>query len=255
VYGNIRLNIVVLDRESRLPVPHVDLEAEVVKTSVHPQLPASGLVFASSTLHEYDGVFEVVFGTPNAGEYRLSAVVSRGQWKQSIHLPFTITGPGVPASGGPGIVSVAGLDGAMAWKRTGVELAVRTLAGTPVEHSEVDFQVMRGGVDGPIVLQNKLHTHGDGNLGFDVALTEPGRYTLRLDPETLEGEPVTSWHIGSLTGGLVMAFDVAPGQAPMVSMVDDGAGVPDASAAAPGVGVLVIAALAAAVALRRRRQA
>jgi hypothetical protein len=254
-YGNIRLSGIVLDSEARTPVAHVDFSARLEKAG-------GGLVFESESLHEYDGVYELLFAPLEAGDYVLHLTAERGNWTQTKRMPFSVDEAGLPLAAGPGIVTVDGLDAPLkAWTPQSVTLSMGTLVGTPIMHSEIDFQVRKGSADGLLILQNKLHTHSDGSMGFDLALSDAGDYVLVLDPETLEGEPITSYGIQSQDGGLVMPFSVGPGGAPAIPALppfgtsDEAGSTFDGDAGVPGPGVtLLAAALVAAVARMRRRR-
>ncbi|HUR62781.1 MAG TPA: hypothetical protein VM286_10540 [Candidatus Thermoplasmatota archaeon] len=255
----MRLTLLAMDPATRMPVPHVDFAA-TLKDSLGRTL------YASDTLHEYDGIHEFAAVEP-VGEYTLSVDATQGTWKAHVDLPYTVMPPllaalppstglpaGVPrAADAPAVTSgavlydVAGLDGQVAGTPFNVTLTSSNLLGQPFPHSEVDYQVL--GASGIPALAGKLHTHDDGTFQFTVGLSE-GSYRLVLAPMALEPEPVLAFHGKSLGDPLSLPFQVAPGPgfSPLVLTPGEGSSNP-----APGPGFpLALGALALGMALRRR---
>jgi hypothetical protein len=247
--GPIRVNVVVLDALTGRPVPHVDFVA-VLSRDV-PEAAGAQTVFSSSTLHEYDGVFEFLYRATVPGPYMLSVLAKRGQWSELVKAPFTVLPVGAKPEVAQAMVRIDGF-GADALIPA---LQVQTLSfslvsalGMPVRHAEVDFQIL--GPDSQVVaIANKLHTHDNGTMAFDFSLSQAGAYTLRLDPFTLDGEPIVSWSIEGRQG-LDMRFEVQP---PVYEPPVDPLPVPAAAEATPSIPLaLVLCCIVAALVIVRR---
>lgn len=202
-FGQARLSAVVVDQDVQ-PVPRVDFEAVLTD-------PLGREVFRSASLHEYDGVLEVLFGGQEPGPYSLHVEAQRGAWTGSLVLDYTVAPPATPLSAGPQFLEATGLDQLAAGRPGEVELFMHDAAGRPFEHSEVDVQVVPAGEDAVPVLATKLHTHDDGRFPFTLAVHEPGDYVLRLAPFSLEPRPTPAYHGKALGDPLDLAFTVGVG--------------------------------------------
>lgn len=249
-FGNIRLNTLVLDAETRLPVAHVNFEATLTD-------PRGAIVFQSMSLHEYDGNLEVVTQNSAPGDYRLRVMASQGDWSAYTDLNFRV----VPVSGaygaGPTIIKATGLDKLVSGTPSKIEFAAQTLAGTPHQHSEIELHVNAGTTLGAPLLLNKLHTHMDGKFSVEVVFPEAGDYTLLLDAETVHGDPTPAYYYDRLGNSLLVPVKVAPGvplpnvpalEVPAAPLEDEGAGIPG-----PGLFLAVLAAVGAILLGRRTR--
>lgn len=257
----MRLTGLVLDRATHATVQHVDFKATLTAR-------ATGLaLFTSDTLHEYDGIWEFA-STQGVGEYMLRLEAIRGDWTSTIDMPFTVIPPAlavlpsgdtVPISSAAPqqFVSVTGLDGLAAGTAFDLGIRIADAAGNPLQHAEVDLQVLdQSRIP---VIATKLHTHDSG--AYDLRATLPaGTYSLRLHPFPLEPRPTFQF--------LAAECDAAtPAICPLTEIpfvVGDGPGLPpaketttqDAARASPAPGLVVMVVLAAlALALRQSRRA
>jgi hypothetical protein len=245
-----RLSALVLDPATKQLVQHVDFEATLLG-------PTGQTLFASDTLHEYDGILEVATVQPLPGTYRLVVDASRGGWSGHVELSYTVLPPVEPVAVdvppqpgvGPILFDVSGLDGAKAGAPLGIGLFGHTLTGQPFPHSEVDVQVLNA--TGVPVLATKLHTHSDGRFAFTAGLPE-GDYTLALSPFPL-GPTATPVFYGSEVGSApAVSFTVGPGPG-FEPSAPAGTGAA-AAKGAPGLPPLAMLAGVAAVALALRRR-
>jgi len=205
----------VFDRAADTYVPHVNFEAWVDE-------PAGHTVFYSKSLHEYDGVYDIVLNLPYASKYTLTLKATRGGWTGVITKDFTIaeviTGTPLITSAGGVIVTAQGLDALKSGEPSKITFQSRTLAGTAAQHSEIDFEILREAWGAPI-LQNKIHTHDSGDFDVDVTFPEPGGYILVVDPVNIHGEPDLNYYFGKLGGALSVPLKVEPGTALPVPFV------------------------------------
>lgn len=195
-----------------------------------------GVVFASETLHEYDGHFELAVRPEVPGSYSLD-LEAEGVGSGTQEL--CILPPAVPLGAGPYTVTFAGADGAVAGVPVDLAIAIEG-ARDDLAHSEVLLSVVRVS-DGLAVLDTKLHGHG-GQMLATVAFPEGGDYEVRLVgfPLMPEPAPVTN-----------AAFQVAVAAAPETAGAVNGAVAGGQPVPVPGVAALVALAVVA-VALRRR---
>lgn len=206
MFGNVRLNALVFDPQTDALVPHVNFEATVVSS-----LGVSR--FSSGSLHEYDGHLEVVDQEATPGTYTYEVTAKKGDWKETKAVQFSVTpaGPNAPPGAGPTIITASGLDGIKAGVPQKIEFMAATLAGTPHAHSEIDLQVLRGDRNGPPILINKLHTHGDGKFGATITFPDAGKYTLIMDAETVHADATPRYYFEEIGKPLFVTLDVAPG--------------------------------------------
>ncbi|MEA3203009.1 MAG: hypothetical protein QOI63_675 [Thermoplasmata archaeon] len=245
----MHLTALAMDPATRMPIPHVDFTA-TLKDNLGRTL------FASTTLHEYDGIYEWTAVEP-VGLYTLAVQATQGAWSAHVDMPFTVTPPvmaaavGVPPmpSAGAVLYDVSGLDGAQAGKTFQLSISDATLAGQPFPHSEVDYQVLAA--SGVPALAGKLHTHDDGRFQLGAALAQ-GSYTLRLSPFPLEADPTPLFYGKAVGDPLDIAFTVGAGPGFPVLPVQPAGGADAASHVAPGAGILVLVGLLGLALLRRR---
>ena len=246
------LDVLVMNTTTKMPVPHVNFEATLTG-------PTGAVLFASKSLHEYDGILELVTQQPIPGIYKLDVTASRTPWKGSIEMLYTVAPPSVGTSAGvgPQIYTITGLDGFAAGTPTEITFFGHNLANVPFMHSEVDVQVLDA--DGELVLQTKLHTHDDGMFRWTATLPAAGDYTMRLSPFTLDTSLTPLFYGGSLLGTLDFPIKVAAGPGVPIGMYPDVADAPgdgsQSGVQAPGLGLGVLVAIAGFALLGRRRQA
>lgn len=230
--GNpVRIAAILLDQAGH-PVPHVDFEASVVGPT--------GAYRSSASLHEYDGVYEVVVVPRVVGHHAARLVAIYNDTRIALDVPFEVAPPVLPLSPGPHVVTVQGLDAVVAGAPTEVTFDVRGPGG-PLAHSEVDVQVRRPG-EAP-VYSFKLHTHDSGTTTATLVLPSEGEWEVFVDPTPLEAQPV-------LVDPARVAFTVA------ASLGGDALaplGEEAAPAAIPAPGLALLIAVAAALALVRRK--
>lgn len=195
-----------------------------------------GVVFASETLHEYDGHFELAVRPEVPGSYTLEIEaedVGKGLQEMCVLPPL------IPLGVGPYTAGLADADDVVAG--VPVELAI-TLDGARdrLAHSEVLLVVVRA-ADGVAVLDTKLHGHA-GAMTATVTFPEAGDYEVRLVGFPLMGEPVTVTN--AVFGVTVAAGAAVAGVVP---------GAVTGAQGVPGLGALALLASVAALALARRR--
>jgi len=250
----MRLTALVMDPATRMPVPHVNVHATLRGPSA---LGATSgpLVFASDTLHEYDGLFELATQRFLPGHYTLTVDAAKGNWTGHLEMPYDVLPPGVGMSAGPASYALSDATGLVAGLAHTLHLAATEAANQPFAHSEVDAQVLDA--RGFPVLQAKLHTHADGLFAWNVTLPTNGTYTLRLSPFPLDASLMVGPQKADGSTALDFPLQVAAG--PGVPAILPATLAPPADAAAhpaPGAGAgMATAALAAAVAVALRRRA
>lgn len=215
------------------PVPHVDFAFTVTG-------PA-GLVFASDSLHEYDGSFEWAFAAALPGLYDATLTASRGDLELTIPYQFTVAPPVLPLDAGAHSVELEMEAEPTAGIATPLLFRVSDDLGRPLAHSEVDITVFREGE--AATYQLKLHAHGDGTMAADLAFPTEGTWLVRVDPFTLMPQ-------ASLVEPALFEVQVLAGAA-LVQPAADVAG----TAPVPAAGLLpLVAALGAAAAVFARRR-
>lgn len=242
--GNVRLNALVYDGKEKRLVPHVDFRATLLNAAEH-------VLYRSTSLHEYDGVHEVITSPGLPGDYRLQLTAKTENWTASKELSFRITPPtnllpGVsgsppsvlPPCVGPVRITVDGVT--PLFEEGTVGFAARLLSGDPCPHSEIEIQWQdEKGV--PFVI-NKLHTHADGKFGIYARAPATGAHRLVLDAESIHSDPATSFE-PSFLSILAHAPVPSPPEGP----------VPLQPTAVPGF-ELVFVGLAAALLVSFRRR-
>jgi hypothetical protein len=251
-FGNVRLNALLYDTSTKMLVPHVNFEASV-KNSL-------GVTrFTSTYLHEYDGHLEVVDQEPSPGTFTYEVTAKKGDWKQTKSIQFSVVptaGANAPPGAGITIVTATGLDSIKAGVPQKIEFMAATLAGTAHGHSEIDLQILRGDRDGPPMLINKLHTHGDGKFGATITFPDEGDYTLILDVGTVHADATPKYYFEEVGKMPVVSVKVAKGvdlpnvpyKAVLGEVEPGGAG-----AESPLPLVIGLVAVGAAVFVRRRQ--
>ncbi len=220
------LTVAAIDPATGQPRQHVDFTARLDGPT--------GLLFASQTLHEYDGLYELATRQPVPGVYTLTVAADAGSWGDRIQMAYTVVPAAAPTSAGPVAYTLEGTPAA-AGEPAAYTLTAAAAAG-PFAHSEVELRVLG---DGPVpLLQAKLHTHDDGAFPFRLALPQ-GRHELALDgfpltPDAVLVEPAE--------------FDLL---VPAAQEAAEPAGQGPQALPAPGLALLGLALAALAVARRR----
>lgn len=215
------LAVLAVDPQTGVPRQHVDFTAVL-------RAPGGGVLFASDTLHEYDGIFEFTTRQAVPGIYTLDVTASTGDWSDSVALTYLVAPPALPTSAGP----VGYHFGTFSADGQASDYVLGALAVTgPFAHSEVELRVQ--GEDGVPRLLTKLHTHDDGAFPFTLALAT-GQYEFRFDGFPLMPEAV-------LVAPATFDVDVPNGQVLEVSAVPQGQ--QETSATAFPVVVLALALL------------
>ena len=223
---------------SGLPQQHVDFAFEL-------RGPA-GVVFASRTLHEYDGVFELAHVADLPGVYDGALTAETGEGPLSVPFRVHVAPPVAPLDAGVKTVRVDGLDALVAGEPAEVTFTIAGPEG-PLRHSEVDVTVLREG-EAPLY-QFKLHTHGSGSTSALLTFPSEGDWIVVVDPAPLLPQAVVV--VGPEGPGAPIRFaaQVAPG----VAAVEDVLPLDADAAQVPGAGALAGLAVAAAALARRRR--
>ncbi len=261
----LHLAALVMDPSTRQPAQHVDFRA-TLKDRV------TGIeIFSSSSLHEYDGIWELTAQEP-VGEYVLEVTANRGNWTALMQMPFTVVPPVAAVLPGEMLPSVAqpvefvevtGLDQLRSGVPFTLGLAIHDAAGNPLQHSEVDYQILDESFQVPL-LTGKLHTHETGTFELTAAIPQ-GNYSLRLSPFALEPRPTLLFygppcvdvypassvpcHIGS-----EIPFTVGPGSGfpAAADAATEGSDRGATSAPGPGQFLLLASLVLAALVLRKR---
>lgn len=224
------------------PVAHVDFAFTL-------RGPA-GTVFASESLHEYDGVFEHVLVPDAPGVYEATLAADRGDGPMTVAWQVQVVPPAVPIAGaGLGIVTVDGLDALQAGAPAELTFRIAGPQG-PVQHSEVDVTLYHEG-EAP-VYAFKLHTHASGETRATVVLPHGGDWTLRVDPLPTLPQAVAFQSPAGPGQPIAFGFTVADAAA---DLVDDVLPAGGDARSVPGVpAAVLLAALAALVAMLPRRE-
>lgn len=231
-----RITGIVTRDENHTFVPHVDFALTL-------QGPR-GLVYSTTSGHEYDGTFEFVFVPDAPGFYDGVMLATYDETTLSVPVHLAVIPPAVPILGGMGLVNVAidGLEDIVAGQEANLTFSAMGADG-PAKHSEVDVAIFREG-EAPLY-QFKLHTHASGLTNAIVVLPEAGDWQIRVDALPTVPE-------ASIYGPARFAFSVAPGAGlpgAIAGAIDPG----DASKVPGAWFVLSVMALAAVGAMRRRR--
>lgn len=238
--GNLfRLAALVTEDANATPKAHVDFELEV--------RGPRGVVFASKSLHEYDGMFEYAYAPDAPGVYDATLTAIVGDERLTVPFQVQVVPPAAPLDAGPKTVAVAGLDALVAGIPAELAFSIAGPSG-PLGHSEVEVTVSRAG-EAPLY-QFKLHAHGDGISRAVLLFPEEGEWLVAVDPVPLM--PQSSPVFGPAGPGAPIVFGatVAPG---LASTATEGAGEEFEPAAVPGfaLGALLAALLGVAVVRRR----
>lgn len=238
--GNpFRLSALVTEDESASPKAHVDFELEV--------RGPRGVVFSSTSLHEYDGMFEYAYAPDAPGAYDATLTAIVGETRLTIPYHVQVVPPVLPLGAGPKTVEVEGLDSLVAGIPS--ELAFR-IAGPdgPLAHSEVDVTVARAGA-APLY-QFKLHGHGDGLSRALLLFPEEGEWIVTVDPTPLEPQPALVFGPAGPGAPVVFKAVVAPALAVSGSEGVAPAATGPLAVPGPALGIL-LGTLAMLAALRR----
>lgn len=222
------LNVLAVDPATGTPRQHVDFEATLTA-------PGGGVLFASATLHEYDGIYELATRNAVPGLYTLEVWAEAGSWRDRVLMQWLVAPPVAPTSAGP--VGLVLDQGSPRGGDPGAYLFSATAAAGPFAHGEIELQVF--GASPVPLLRTKLHTHDDGTFPFTLALPE-GPHRFDADPFPLMPEAV-------VVEAASFTVPVAPAAA--------ASGPEDAPAeqAAPAAPVALLALALAALVLARRR--
>ena len=228
-----RLSALLVDANGT-PVPHVDFRFALEGPD--------GPVFASETLHEYDGHFEFTYTPSLPGVYEGTLVALR----DGVEIPFLFqmqaAPPVAPLDPGAYRVLVEGLDGVSAGAPADVVFTVAGPTGV-LPHSEEDVTVSRPGE--PPVYQFKMHTHASGSTLATLVFPGEGEWLVAVDPIALLPQ-------AAIVERAEVLVRVAAGALPepVLPLADEG---PRLETPAPALPAVVAAVgVAAALALRRR---
>lgn len=227
------LNVLAVDGTGQT-IQHVDFTAVL-------HGPA-GQVFASDSLHEYDGILEFTTRQLVPGPYTLRVTAEGAAGTGELAMTYLVAPRAVPLNAG--LVGVT-LDAPDPKAGTASEwMLVAAATSGAFAHGELDIRLTAEGSQVPY-LQTKLHTHDDGTFPFTVALPTTGAYTLEVQPFPLMPELVLVPSPATFT---VQATD-GPGL-PASTVPGANADGQDAPALPP---VLLVSSLALVAAALRRR--
>lgn len=245
-FTTMRANLVVYDEETGKTVQHVNYEGVL-------RGPAGNVLLQTTALHEYDGILELVtaYGVP--GTYTFDVTASRGNWSDSTRLEWTVLPPAVPLGAGYNEIRLHGADALVAGVPAELTFALAAAGGNvPFMHSEVDFQVVEV-VDGPALVQTKVHTHGSGTMAFTVTFPEAGDYLIRVDPTPTTASASPTYVAGAPLKARYIPVHVAegPGLPALNETLPEAA--PADVRAIPMPGALAVGAVLAALTVASRR--
>ncbi|MGB1586363.1 MAG: hypothetical protein ACPHID_04895, partial [Thermoplasmatota archaeon] len=180
------LNVLVLDPETGEPIQHVDFEAALTGPP--------GLIFQSSSLHEYDGIYTLETRQRVPGQYHLDVTAKRGDWSDDIRLTYYVLPPVMATLAGPQTVALS-QDTFTTGQATPFSWNIADLAGRPFAHGELDLRIVKPGdpdrlISPQVYIRDKIHTHADGTFEITYAFPEPGSWPLLTDPFPLDPHPV-----------------------------------------------------------------
>ncbi|MHB1262299.1 MAG: hypothetical protein ACYC2H_11360 [Thermoplasmatota archaeon] len=224
------LNVLAVNTTGN-PIQHVDFTAVL-------DGPA-GQVFASDSLHEYDGILEFTTRQLVPGPYTLRVTAEGASGSGELAMTYVVAPRAAPTNAGLVDVTLDAPD-VSAGAASPWTLAAAATSG-PFAHGELDIRLTASGSEIPY-LQTKLHTHADGRFPLMLALPTAEAYALEVQPFPLMAELVLPEPA---------SFTIEPvGGMPMtgVSAMDG----PTAGQEAPAIGpVLVLVALVALAVARR----
>ena len=208
------LNVLVLDPETGEPVQHVDFEATLTGPP--------GLIFQSSSLHEYDGIYTLETRQRLPGQYHLDVTAKRGGWSDDIRLTYYVLPPVMATLAGPQTVALS-QDTFTTGQATPFSWNIADLAGRPFAHGEVDLRIVKPGdpdrlISPQVYIRDKIHTHANGNFDITYAFPEAGDWPLLTDPFPLDPQPVGPFTYNTLqlaAGYVVSVTGDAPETAPV----------------------------------------
>lgn len=235
----VRLAALFVDTANRTPVAHVDFAL----TLAGPR----GLVFESSSLHEYDGMFEHTFVPDAPGIYAATLTASRGDTVLEVPYRVQVLPPLVALEAGLATVGIEGLDAIVAGEPANLTFTVMGPDG-PAAHTEVDVTIAHH--DEAPLYQFKLHTHDSGLTSAQVVLPHAGDWFVTIDALPTAPEPLV--FVGPAGPGQPVAFPfaVAEGAPHEADVVEDAAAA--GSLPVPGAPVAGLLALLVLAALVRR---
>lgn len=227
------LQVLAVDPATGVPRQHVDFTAVL-------DGPA-GQVFASETLHEYDGILELTVRQSLPGPYTLRVTMEGADGTGELAMTYLVAPRAAPLNAG--VVAVA-LDAAPVAGQAGEWLLSAGTTAGAFAHGELEILLHADGEPVPW-LRAKLHTHDDGTYPFTVALPTEARHTLAAEPFPLTPDLVVV--------GAPSTFAVQASAGPAFPGAETTADAQAAAEAPAAPAALLLAGLAlAAVALRRR---
>ncbi|HWG90866.1 MAG TPA: hypothetical protein VNZ52_08485 [Candidatus Thermoplasmatota archaeon] len=246
-FNAMRTAVTLYDAEVNKTQQHVNFEATI-------RGPAGNVLFASKTLHEYDGILELVTGFGVPGEYTMAVSAQYRNFSEATTAKWTVLPPVLPLGAGAFDVTLLNAEGLEAGVPANLEFFLANAAGVPFEHSEVDFQVVRV-TDGPILAQTKLHTHTDGKMAFTVTFPEAGDYLIRVDAFPTGQSASAAYTANGVGKARYLTVTVADGPGlPALLPTDPVAPEDDGTLTVPALGLpLVLAVLVGLAAVRRFR--
>jgi hypothetical protein len=259
----MRLSAVVYDPEMMETLQHVNFEASLVD-------PTGAVVFKSSSLHEYDGILEILALNKQPGDYRMEVSAKRGTWAGHATFMYRILPPnpalilaggalgapnGSPVSpnSGPVFLETSGTDRLKSGEPQALEFFAHLVGDLPFQHSEVDFQFysLKGGAP---ILAHKVHTHADGKFQINVTFPAGGEYYLQADPISIHDDATPAYFGNDVNAPRLLTLKVAQGT-PLPSPIGEMSPLIQGGqpARVPGFEVPFLALAAVAVAFARSR--
>ncbi|HVL48729.1 MAG TPA: hypothetical protein VM889_09245, partial [Candidatus Thermoplasmatota archaeon] len=173
--SQIRLGAVAWDPTLKRPVQHVDFALKVVG-------PDGAVRFESASLHEYDGVAEVLVSYATPGEYKVEWTArAKGEEREGA-TTFTVLPPVVPLDFGPYEIKLV-VDAPKQGVPTKIKVDVRNAAGRHLDHGESEIAILSPSSLAPILLA-KLHAHSSPPEAT-VTFPEAGRIRVLVRTESL----------------------------------------------------------------------
>ncbi len=243
-FSQVRTTMVTYNVTSDVLVQHLNYEAMLTGPG--------GLVFQSSSLHEYDGALTLMSANQAVGTYTWDLSVSRGDWGDRRISMYDVMPVSLPQGAGPQFLDVSGLDGI----RSGIPADVGFFAHgpgvVPFMHSEIAFEVQAP--SGLPLVAHKIHTHSDGRFAIGYTAPSEGAYALQADLFDIHGSPTPLYYGAAVGEPTRYAFEAAAGTPLPLgnTTLDDEPVVAPETVPAPAL-ALAVALLAVVLIVLRRR--
>lgn len=242
-FTQVRLSGLAYDGATGDYLPHVNFAATV--------RGSDGILFASDTLHEYDGHYEVLVSGLSPGEYDFALTATKDAWTGEGASSFRVVPPIVPLSAGPYFLELESVGAPRAGEPVELTFLAKGPTGMPLDHVEVDATVLAAWDAVPLT-NFKVHTHDAGDMSARVTFPREGEWLVVADPTTLEPRAsYTTTHAGPREP-IVFVVNVLPAEmGDALAALADSEKAPAVRIPAPGLVAVALAGACVALAVRR----